>query len=98
MLLDLGRLHEEGRYQGGGEGLCRIGLLEGQQAAIVEVELILLYVQSPVDHLHEEGLELVHVSQGDAAERSDVLIGVVSVVEHLRGHKHSRQDQPRDKC
>ena len=72
--------------------------MEGEEAVIIERELFLLDVQSPVNHLHKEGLKLVHVSQGDAAKRSDVLIGVVSVVEHLGGHKHRRQDQPMDKC
>ena len=72
--------------------------MEGQEAVIVEGELFLCDVQSPVNHLHKEGLKLVHVPQGDAAERGDVLVGVVSVVEHLGGHEDRRQDQPMDKC
>ena len=72
--------------------------MEGQEAVIVEGELFLCDVQSPVDTLHKVGLKLVHVPQGDAAERGDVLVGVVSVVEHLGGQKDRGQDQPMDKC
>ena len=32
--------------------------------------------------------------EGDAADRRDVLVRVVDVVVHFRGHKDSRQYQP----
>ena len=72
--------------------------MEGQEAVIIEREFFFCNVQSPVNHLHKEGLKLVHVPQGNATERGDVLVGVVGVVEHLGGHEYRRQDQPMDKC
>lgn len=70
-------------------------MLEDSESALVEIELLGGYVEIPVDHLHEETLELVDVGEGDAADLGDELVGVVRVIEHLGCYQHCCQDQPK---
>ena len=50
---------------------------------LIKFELLRRDKEIPVDHLHEEALQLVDVGKGAAADLGDVLVGVVGVVEHF---------------
>ena len=61
---------------------------------LVESEFFCRDVEIVVDHLDEVALKVVDVREGDATHLSDVLVRVVSVVEHFGGQKYRCQNEP----
>jgi len=72
-------------------------MLVARETTLIECKILKRDEKVPVDHRHKEALELVDVLQGHAAHRRYVLVRVVSVVVHLRGHEHCREDQSEKK-
>ena len=53
------------------------------EALLVQVELLGRDIDLPINEVHEEALELIDVFEGNTAHLSNVLVCVISVVEHF---------------
>ena len=63
---------------------------KSRDQSLILHELVLCDVEVPINHLDEEGLQLIDVLKGDTSNLCDVLVGVVCVIEHLGGDQDCR--------
>ena len=63
-------------------------LIDDFDALFALLELFSRDIELPIDLAHEKAFKLVHIFKGHAADLSDVLVGVVGVIEHLRDNEH----------
>lgn len=70
-------------------------LLHSTKSALIVVKFLIRYCESPINHADVEPLKLIDVVEGDATDRSNVLVRVVGVIVHFGDKEHTRENQPK---